>query len=76
MVIIPPTGRRMQRMFDEKEMAKNLRELMVAIIEQCAQAVEDMPASVSLYENSRVASAVVDFKKRAIAEIRSLADPA
>lgn len=60
----------------EQEFVANLRELMVAIIEQCAQAVEEIPSSASLYENSNVARAVTDFKHRAAREIRSLADPA
>lgn len=61
---------------DEKEFVKSLRELSVAIIDQCAQAVEDIPASTSLYESERIAKAVIAFKKQAVAEIRGLADPA
>ncbi len=54
----------------------SLRELMMAIVEQCAQAVEDIPAAASLYENERTAEAVIAFKRRAVAEIRSLNNPA
>lgn len=61
--------------FQEKEFVSNLREVIVAVIEQCAQAVDEIPASASLYENSRTAEAVISFKKQAVAEIRSLADP-
>lgn len=60
----------------DDKLVQGLREICLAVIEQCAQAVEEIPASASLYENGRVAQAVIDFKKHAVAEIRSLADPA
>lgn len=49
----------------EIEWARSLRELCVAIVEQCAVAVEEIPAS---------ADAVIAFKKQAAASIRGLTD--
>lgn len=46
----------------------------VKALEKAAAIIEDMTASASLYENAATAKAVIDFKKRAVAEIKVLAE--
>ena len=58
-----------------RELDRSLLELVAATIEQCAQVVEGLPASASLYESARIAEAVISFKKMAAEEIRRLAEP-
>lgn len=53
-------------------MTRLVRDIQNTAIEGCAKAVEDIPASASLYEDRRIADAVIAFKKQAISEIRSL----
>lgn len=55
-----------------RDMEDTMRSLADNVIESCARAIENIPASVSLYENERVAKAVISFKKEALGEIRRL----
>lgn len=49
-----------------------MKELARSIIDSCAELVEKIPASRSLYENEQIAKAVIEFKNRAVKEILTL----
>lgn len=63
-----------QKAMDEAKFSHDLKELVLLVVKQCADVVSEMPVSASLYENSRVAEAVLEFQMRAVSEVLSLTE--
>lgn len=61
--------------FDERKFSESIIDLVKVAVEQCAQAVIDIPVSASLYQDAKTAQCVAEFKMRAVEAIRDLAKP-